>query len=94
MPQGFKGDYDSELEAGPASKQPQERIKELIVDSWSVHYIRPSGCLAEMPGKDFPISSFFLLTWPFGRRGENCLAKCLNVFHLSFEGLKNYLMVS
>lgn len=50
--------------------------------------------LAGTPGKDFLISSFTLLTWPFGRRGENCMAKCLNVFHLSFEGLKNYLMVS
>lgn len=83
MPQGFKGDYDSEPEAGPIAKQPQERIKELIVDSWSVHYIRPRGYLAGIPGKDFPIPSFSLLCWPFGRRGENCLAKCLTGLHLS-----------
>lgn len=31
-------------EAGPAAKQPQERIKDLIVVSWSVQYIRPCGC--------------------------------------------------
>lgn len=31
-------------EVGAAAKQPQERIRELIVDSWSVQYIRSSGC--------------------------------------------------
>lgn len=31
-------------EAGQEARQPQERIRDLIVDSWSVQYIRSSGC--------------------------------------------------
>lgn len=35
---------------------------------------------------------YSLLTWPFGRRGDNCTTKELNVLPLSFEGSRNYLL--
>lgn len=77
--------------AGQANEQPWERVKELLVDSWSAHYIRPSGC--SWPGCQGEFSNLFLyslLTWPFGRRGDNCMTKWLSILHLSFEGSKDY----